>query len=90
VTRVVPDEKLLATATETTEKLATKPAGALQGAKRLMKQATREQIKQAIRLENEEFGSLLQSADAKEAITAFLEKRPPVFNKAKTATTEAV
>jgi enoyl-CoA hydratase/carnithine racemase len=89
VTRVVPDEKLLATATETAQKLAAKPASALQAAKRLMKQATREQIREAIRIENEAFGSLLQSADAKEAITAVLEKRPPVFNKAKTATTEA-
>jgi enoyl-CoA hydratase/carnithine racemase len=89
VTRVVPDEKLLETATETAQKLAAKPAIALQAAKRLLKQATREQIKQAIRVENEEFGSLLQSADAKEAISAFLEKRPPVFNKTKAATTEA-
>ena len=89
VTRVVPDENLLATATETAQKLAAKPASALQASKRLMKQATRDQIREAIRIENQEFGSLLQSADAKEAITAVLEKRQPVFNKAKTATPEA-
>ena len=89
VTRVVPDEKLLATATETAQKLAAKPATALQASKRLMRQATREQIQQAIKIESEQFGSLLQSADAKEAFTAFLEKRPPNFNKSKTATSEA-
>lgn len=89
VTRVVPDEKLLATATETAQKLAAKSATALQASKRLMRQATREQIQQAIKIETEQFSSLLQSADAKEAFTAFLEKRPPNFNKAKTATPEA-
>src|SRR6266404_2004890 len=36
VTRVVPDQELLAMATETAQKLAEKPAGALQACKRLM------------------------------------------------------
>src|SRR6185295_5189120 len=88
-TRVVPDEKLLATAMETAQKLAAKPATALQASKRLLKQPTREQIRQAIKIESEQFSSLLQSADTKEAFTAFLEKRPPNFNKAKSATPEA-
>src|ERR1700752_2686639 len=44
VTRVVPDEKLMATATETAEKLAKKPIGALRGCKRLLKQSSREQL----------------------------------------------
>jgi enoyl-CoA hydratase/carnithine racemase len=81
VTQVVPDQKLLATATETAQKLAEKPASALRACKRLMKQTSREQLEQAIRVENEEFASRLQSADAKEAMTAFLEKRPPDFTK---------
>ena len=38
VTRVVPDRDLLATATETAQKLAAKPSGALRACKRLMKQ----------------------------------------------------
>ena len=37
VTQVVPDQNLLATATETARQLAAKPAGALQAGKRLMK-----------------------------------------------------
>jgi enoyl-CoA hydratase/carnithine racemase len=81
VTRVVPDEKLLATATETAEKLARKPPGALQACKRVMKHSQREQIAQAIKVENEEFASRVRSAEAKEAFTAFLEKRPPDFKK---------
>ncbi len=83
VTRVVPDEKLLATATETAEKLAAKPPGALQACKRLMKHSQREQIAQAIKVENEEFASRVRSAEAREAFTAFIEKRRPDFTKAK-------
>jgi enoyl-CoA hydratase/carnithine racemase len=81
VTRVVPDEKLLATATETAEKLAAKPPGALQACKRLMKHSQGEQIAQAIKVENEEFASRVRSAEAKEAFTAFLEKRAPDFKR---------
>jgi len=77
VTRVVPDQKLLATATETAQTLAEKPPGALQACKRLMKQSTREQLERAVKLENEEFSARVRSAEAKEAFTAFLEKRPP-------------
>jgi enoyl-CoA hydratase/carnithine racemase len=85
VTRVVPDEKLLATATETAEKLAAKPPGALKACKRLMKHSQREQIAQAIKVENEEFSSRVRSAEAKEAFTAFIEKRRPDFTKAQRA-----
>jgi enoyl-CoA hydratase/carnithine racemase len=79
VTRVVPDQKLLATATETAQKLAEKPAGALQACKRLMRQSVRPQLQQAAKLENEEYAVRLRSADAKEAFTAFFEKRQPNF-----------
>jgi enoyl-CoA hydratase/carnithine racemase len=89
VTRVVPDQKLLATATETAQKLAEKPAGALQACKRLMKRSSREQIEQAMRVENDEFSSRLRSVDTKEAMTAFLEKRPPDFTRTKSAATVA-
>jgi enoyl-CoA hydratase/carnithine racemase len=80
VTQVVPDQKLLATATETARKLASKPAGALQASKRLMKQPFRERIKAAMKAENEEFSTQVRSQDAKEALRAFLEKRPPHFS----------
>jgi enoyl-CoA hydratase/carnithine racemase len=83
VTRVVPDEKLLATATETAEKLAAKPPGALQASKRLLKRSQREQVAVAIKEENEEFAARVRSAEAKEAFTAFLEKRAPDFKRTK-------
>ena len=87
VTHVVPDQKLLATATETAQKLAEKPAGALQACKRLMKRSSREQIEQAMKVEGEEFASRVRSAEAREAFTAFLEKRPPNFSRTKEAAT---
>jgi enoyl-CoA hydratase/carnithine racemase len=83
VTQVVPDEKLLATATTTAQKLAEKPAEALQACKRLMRQPIREQLKRAARSENEEFSARLRSPDSKEALTAFLEKRSPNFTRTK-------
>jgi enoyl-CoA hydratase/carnithine racemase len=75
VTQVVPDQNLLATATETARQLAAKPAGALQAGKRLMKRQFQAQIKAAIKSENEEFNAQLRSDDAQEALAAFLEKR---------------
>jgi enoyl-CoA hydratase/carnithine racemase len=87
VTRVVPDSELLATATETAEKLAAKPFGALRAIKKLLRRSSREQIEQAIEAEAEEFTTRVRSAEVKEVLTAFLEKRPPDFTKAKEVAT---
>ncbi|UPK07179.1 enoyl-CoA hydratase [Bradyrhizobium sp. 170] len=81
VTQVVPDQDLLSIAIATAQKLAAKPAGALQASKRLMKQPFRQQIAAAMKAENEEFSAQVRSADAKEALTAFLEKRAPDFTR---------
>jgi enoyl-CoA hydratase/carnithine racemase len=81
VTRVVPDGDLLATATATAQKLAAKPNGALLASKRLLKQASIDQLKEAIKSESQEFMERVSSADAKEALSAFLEKPPPNFTK---------
>jgi enoyl-CoA hydratase/carnithine racemase len=89
VTQVVSDQDLLATATETARKLAAKPAGALQACKRLMKRPFREPIKAAMKVELEEFSAHVRSEDAKEAFTAFLEKRPPDFTRTMKSATAA-
>jgi enoyl-CoA hydratase/carnithine racemase len=81
VTEVVSDKDVLARAIETARKLAAKPAGALQASKRLLKQPFRDQIKAAMKAENEEFSVQVRSDDAKEAFTAFLEKRKPDFKR---------
>jgi len=80
VTRVVPDADLLATATAIARKLGAKPSGALRASKRLIKSASLGPLREAVRSETEEFVERVRSADAKEAFTAFLEKRPPNFN----------
>jgi 1,4-dihydroxy-2-naphthoyl-CoA synthase len=81
VTRVLPDQDVLATATETARKLAQKPRDALRACKRFTKACSREQIEQAIKTENEEFALRVRSAEAKEAFTAFIEKRATDFTK---------
>jgi enoyl-CoA hydratase/carnithine racemase len=81
VTQVVSDKDVLARATDTARKLAAKPAAALQASKRLIKAPFREQIKAAMKAENEEFSAQVRSEDAKEAFTAFLEKRKPDFTR---------
>jgi enoyl-CoA hydratase/carnithine racemase len=75
VTRIVPDQQVLATASETARQLAAKPAHALQACKRLMKRAVREQLEHAVKVENEEFAVRVTSAEAKQAFAAFFAKR---------------
>jgi enoyl-CoA hydratase/carnithine racemase len=89
VTEVVPDNQILATATDTALKLAEKPSGALQACKRLMRRSTREHLERAAKAENEEYSVRLRSPECKEALTAFLEKRPPNFNRAAQTTPAA-
>jgi enoyl-CoA hydratase/carnithine racemase len=80
VTNVIPDQELLATATETAQTLAEKPAGAVQGCKRLMKEAFREQLEQAVKFENQVFAERVRSDEAKEAFRAFFAKRKPAYH----------
>jgi enoyl-CoA hydratase/carnithine racemase len=77
VTQVVPDQSLLATATETARGLAAKPAAAVQASKRLIKSVFREQLEQAVNLELEVFAERVRSDEAKQAFTAFFSKRQP-------------
>ena len=87
VTAVVPDTNLLAKATEIAQTLARKPAVALRICKDLMKRPQREQLEQAVARELQEFAVRVRSAETKEAIAAFFEKRPPDFSKTKAAQT---
>jgi enoyl-CoA hydratase/carnithine racemase len=86
VTAVVPDQNVWAKATEIATNLARKPAEALRACKKLIKAPDREFIAQAVSRELSEFAVRVRSAEAKEAFTAFLEKRKPDFSvKAMTA-----
>ncbi len=81
VTQVVPNQDLMAAAIKTARTFAAKPADAMRASKRLMKTPFREQIEAAIWAELAEFSVHVRSDDAKEALRAFLEKRPPDFNR---------
>jgi enoyl-CoA hydratase/carnithine racemase len=82
VTQVVPDQQLLAIATETARRLAEKPAAAVQACKRLLKQAFRQQLEQAVKFENEEFAVRVRSDEATEVFRAFFAQHQPASQHA--------
>jgi enoyl-CoA hydratase/carnithine racemase len=79
VSAVLPDEDVLQQAEKTARKLAQKPQAALRASKRLMRHQLRPRLEQAVADELIEFSKKLREPDAREAITAFLEKRAPNF-----------
>ncbi|MBE0625433.1 MAG: enoyl-CoA hydratase [Burkholderiales bacterium] len=81
VTEVVSQDQLLDTAMAQAKKLAAKPAASLRLSKRLMKQGQMAAVAQQIKLESGHFGERLNSPEAKEAFSAFLQKRQPDFSK---------
>jgi len=81
VTEVLPEDQLFDTAMAQAKKLAGKPAASLRLTKRLMKQGQAEAVAQRIKLESDHFGERLASPEAKEAFSAFLEKRKPDFSR---------
>jgi enoyl-CoA hydratase/carnithine racemase len=81
VTEVVPEEQLFDTAMSQAKKLASKPAASVRLTKRLMKQGQMTAVAQQIKLESDHFGERLASPEAKEAFSAFLEKRKPDFSQ---------
>lgn len=80
VNDVVPADQLLDTAMKAAAKLAAKPPEALRLAKGLMKGDT-DIIAATMKTEGEIFQSRLVSGEAREAMTAFMEKRKPDFGK---------
>jgi hypothetical protein len=80
VNRVVPPSEANALARRQALKLAAKPLPALMETKRLMKKGQLAQVLAQIAEEGATFGRLLQSPHAKEAFSAFLEKRKPDFS----------
>jgi len=81
VNAVVAPGALFATASQAARKLADKPWGALLACKRLMKQAQHAEVDRALGEEVQEIRDRLDSAESKEAFTAFVEKRKPDFAK---------
>jgi enoyl-CoA hydratase/carnithine racemase len=82
VNAVVPADELEAKAIGAAKRLAAKPRAALLSARRLLK-ADPALVGEAIAKELAEYKVLMKSPEAREAFTAFLEKRPPDFAKAR-------
>jgi enoyl-CoA hydratase/carnithine racemase len=81
VSKVVPAAELSAYAQAQTVKLAALPASSLRITKRLMKGDQANAINARMQEEYKHFGEMLGAQEAKEAFTAFFEKRKPDFTK---------
>jgi enoyl-CoA hydratase/carnithine racemase len=81
VTRVVPAAELHDFALAQAHKLAALPASSLRETKRLMKGADTAAIEQRMGEEGEVFRRMLQAPEAKEAFSAFFEKRKPDYSR---------
>jgi len=81
VTRVLPVAELEQFALQQARKLAAMPASSLRETKRLMKGNDTAAVEQKMAEEGEVFRRMLVAPEAKEAFTAFFEKRKPDFTK---------
>jgi enoyl-CoA hydratase/carnithine racemase len=80
ISKVLPAADVLAHAQAQAAKLVALPASSIRQTKRLMK-AGRDALKAHMDVESRQFGEMLTSPEAKEAFTAFFEKRKPDFTK---------
>lgn len=81
ISRVLPLAELAEFAQGQAAKLAALPASSLRTTKRLMKSAQADAVHARMMEENRHFGEMLGSKEAKEAFTAFFEKRKPDFTR---------
>ncbi|MCD2517098.1 enoyl-CoA hydratase [Massilia sp. G4R7] len=81
LTKVLPAAELRAFAEQQAAKLVALPAASIRTTKALMKRPRVKDIESAIAAENERFAAMLLAPEAKEAFTAFFEKRKPDFSK---------
>jgi len=79
VSQVVPDDKVLETALETAATIAALPPLAVQQVKEVMITGQDASLETALALERKAFQLLFSTADQKEGMRAFLEKRRPEF-----------
>lgn len=81
VNRVLPPTEANAYAQAQARKLAAKPLSSLVETKRLMKKGQTAVVLQQMAEEGQSFGRMLREPAAREAFTAFMEKRKPDFSK---------
>jgi enoyl-CoA hydratase/carnithine racemase len=81
VNRVLPPTEANGYAQAQARKLAAKPLSSLVETKRLMKKGQAATVLQQMAEEGQSFGRMLREPAAREAFTAFMEKRKPDFSK---------
>jgi enoyl-CoA hydratase/carnithine racemase len=81
VNRVLPAGELDAFVRTQARKLTLLPPASLRATKRLMKEGATSQIAERMSIEGNQFGEMLRAPEAREAFTAFFEKRRPDFSK---------
>jgi enoyl-CoA hydratase/carnithine racemase len=81
VSKVLPAGELHAFARQQAARLVALPAASIRATKALMKRPRTGAIQAALADENKLFAAMLQGQEAKEAFTAFFEKRKPDFSK---------
>ena len=81
VNRVVPPSEANALAQAQARKLAAKPLSSLIATKQLMKGGQQKAVLERMDEEGAQFGRMLGEPAAREAMTAFMEKRKPDFSK---------
>ena len=80
VSKVLPAAELRAFAEQQAAKLVALPAASIRATKALMKRPRQQQLNDTLAVEGKQFFDMLQGAEAKEAFTAFFEKRKPDFS----------
>ena len=78
---VVAAEEYQALAITKAEQLAKLPPRSIRVTKQLLRKGNEEQLRAIMKLEEDYFTEMLQGAEAKEAFSAFLEKRKPDFSQ---------
>lgn len=78
---IVPDDEVLEHSLERCRKLAAQPAASIRLTKQLLKRTQQQGILETMKLEGDIFKQRLFSPEAKEAFSAFLEKRKPDFSR---------
>jgi len=81
INAVFPDEEYRQLAYAKAKKLAAQPAKGLRLTKHLLRNAHAELVKKTMNEEGEHFKTMLQSPEATEAMSAFLQKRKPDFGQ---------
>jgi enoyl-CoA hydratase/carnithine racemase len=81
ISRIVPPAEAAALAQRQAQKLAAKPMSSLIETKRLMKKSQAAVVAERMVEEGDSFARMLREPAAREAFTAFMEKRKPDFSK---------